>query len=64
VKDRDGAVGTDALSQAPHHGPHGNQRVLSLRRSIVGNDNRFVGGIESQVLDRVSEKRQREGGSP
>src|ERR1700722_10355350 len=46
----DGSIAADARPQRFDRRPHGSERVLSLRGSIVGNDHRLITAVNRSVF--------------
>ena len=64
VIDHDGPVRASALPQDFDRDAHRSERILSLRRSIVGNDDGLVAGIERELKLRSAGRNPLDGGPP
>src|SRR6516162_872212 len=60
---KDGLIRAEARSHGSDSRPYGSERVLTLRRSEIGNDDGFVARAESYLSDRLFEVRERQGGA-
>src|SRR5271170_136831 len=60
MHDRDGSIGPQARPQHFDRRPHGSKGVLSLRGSIIGNDDRSIACVKRDVLGRLLQEWQRQ----